>query len=507
MSWKFWQKKSDKAEKRALAADGIDGAEEYRLPLPTINITYIFCTLKELNGAKNVQMIAEELDIQPQQVADDLEQLTKDMVDGLTCILEYPYVDEYYRDAYYSFYSRKHNSYNRNCFRVSFFIGDVTEDNFYEVDLNGKFLGYTVLQPTPKCIIGYTFLHPTIYKECDFAICICNHDSFVKGRKVSTTAFPYSGQDAEIKSCSENSLLMMCDYFSRRYNRYARVLPSQIADELTDSINNRQQPTHGVDIDTVVTILNINGITTRKYDKVSVEYVREADNCFAEDEFLRLLDIYVDSGFPVFMATETHALLAVGKDESKGTIIAMNDNERPYSRYENLKEVKSFIVPIADNILIDPRAVKTEEILAKMHETYPNVSFLRDGVEYVHRIFLTTSRSFKKYMVNANLGKENLELVVCTAMPKFIWVSESIARENKQQQLKDSIVDTVIVIDATDAPSAYNRLLMVKTREHLLIPMHDKTRLQRKIYSINNSTEELHPFMNNLKGSHSLWKD
>ncbi len=35
MSWKFWQKKPDKTEERSIAADGIDGAEEYRLPLPT----------------------------------------------------------------------------------------------------------------------------------------------------------------------------------------------------------------------------------------------------------------------------------------------------------------------------------------------------------------------------------------------------------------------------------------------------------------------------------------
>ena len=135
------------------------------------------------------------------------------------------------------------------------------------------------------------------------------------------------------------------------------------------------------------------------------------------------------------------------------------------------------------------------------------MTFLRDGVEYEHRIFLTTSRSFKKHVVNSKLSKDNLELVVCTAMPKFIWVSESIAKDNRHVKLKDSFVDTLIVIDATDAPSAYNRLLMVKTREHLFIPMHDKTRLQRKIYSINNSTEQMHPFMNNLKGAHSLWKD
>ena len=235
--------------------------------------------------------------------------------------------------------------------------------------------------------------------------------------------------------------------------------------------------------------------------------MREADNCFAEEDFLQLLNIYVDSGFPIFMATNSHALLAIGRDDEDGTIIAMNDNERPYSRYENLSEIESFIVPIADNILIDPRAVKTEEILSKLHETYPDVTFLRDGVEYEHRIFLTTSRSFKKHVVNSKLSKDNLELVVCTAMPKFIWVSESIAKDNRHVKLKDSFVDTLIVIDATDAPSAYNRLLMVKTREHLFIPMHDKTRLQRKIYSINNSTEQMHPFMNNLKGAHSLWKD
>ena len=79
-------------------------------------------------------------------------------------------------------------------------------------------------------IIGYTFLSPRIYLHNNYSICLCKRTISVMGRLLETTGFPFCGQDGEMNQCAENAIVILFDYFSRRYNKYSRVLPSQIAD-------------------------------------------------------------------------------------------------------------------------------------------------------------------------------------------------------------------------------------------------------------------------------------
>lgn len=76
----------------------IKGHEEYRLPLPVTNISYMFFPLNELTNPANINLISEELNIDSKVVNEDINQLITGMRDDLICCLEYPYVEEYYRD-------------------------------------------------------------------------------------------------------------------------------------------------------------------------------------------------------------------------------------------------------------------------------------------------------------------------------------------------------------------------------------------------------------------------
>ena len=119
----------------------LEGQESLQSTLPIQTISFIFCEKEELMG-KHSQMFANELKVPVSQVRFDLERILEGMRNDLTCCIEYPYVDEYYRDTYYSYYSRKHISYNRYCFRISFFSNRITEDNFFSADMRGAFYGY-----------------------------------------------------------------------------------------------------------------------------------------------------------------------------------------------------------------------------------------------------------------------------------------------------------------------------------------------------------------------------
>lgn len=497
-------------EKHEVTVLPIDGHEEYRKPLPVINISFIFCKKEELFSATNIQIIAEELNVPPKVVKEDLERVLRDTVSNVLCCMEYPYVEEYYRDSCYSFYSRKHRDYNRNCFRVSFFKPEITEDNFLDVNMDGEFLGYVVLRPTPKRIIGYTFLSPMIYQDNNYSVCLCKRAVSIMGRLLTNTGFPFCGQDGEMNQCAENAIIILFDYFSRRYNKYSRVLPSQIANQLSGNLSNRNQPSIGLDMDAVAAIIENMGMATRRYTKGETDNDNNQDRVLNTSDFDRILQIYIESGLPVYACTSTHAFLMVGRENKffcRGAkVVCMNDNEQPYFLWNSIEDVEEFIVPVAENILLDAEQLNPDNTISELQKIFSSMEFLSKEQEYYHRIFLTTSRSYKAYLTESSLSKENKSLAVCTAMPRFIWVCESYQKKKIKDELNSNEIDLAIVVDATDYAFACNHLLMVKTNKKMIVPTTDKTRLQRKTYLVADSTEKMKPFMRNLKGSHTSWQ-
>ena len=115
---------------------------------------------------------------------------------------------------------------------------------------------------------------------------------------------------------------------------------------------------------------------------------------------------------------------------------------------------------------------------------------------------MTTSRSYKAYIANSELSKENKDLAVSIAMPKFVWVCEFISKGLVENDLDSTYIDLAVVLDATDS----NHLLMLKSREKMIIPCTDKTRFQRKQYLMCDSSESMLPFARNLKSKHTQWK-
>lgn len=495
-----------KTEKVSLQA--IDGHEEYQIPLPVTNISFIFFSLGELLSAEKIQMFSEELGIDPLIVKSDIEQLLTNMREDVVCCMEYPYVEEYYRDSYYSFYSRKHIDSNRNCFRISFFHNSVNENNYYQADLTNCFFGYVVLRPTPKRVIGYTFLSPKIYKENSFSICICKRCVSIMGRALEVSGFPFCGQDGEMNSCAENAIVVMFDYFSRRYNKYSRLLPSQIAAQLSDSVLNRKQPSIGLDMDTVSNIIENMGMATRRYIRQRDD--AEENNSWATEQFEGLLQIFVESGLPIYASSSTHIFLIIGREdkyfENGAKVVCMDDNESPYHILDSINEIEEFIVPISENVLLNAECLNFDECVDSLSRQFPGIEFLDSGKDAFRRVYLTTSRSYKAYIANSSLSDENRAIAISVAMPRFVWVCEFIDKHNLKDEIPSTTLDLLVVLDATEYPNGCNHLLMIKTKERLVIPTTDKTRLQRKRYSMFESKETMSPFMNNLKGKHTQWQ-
>ena len=490
----------------------LQGLENVDSVLSTKNITFRFCAKKDILTGYS-QMFANELKVPIGIVRKDLQRIFDNLQDDLQCCIEYPYVDEYYRDTYYSYYSRKHFTYGRYCFRISFFSNDVTETNYFVENFEGKCYGYMVLRPTPRRIIGYTFMSPKIYKSNKFSICQCSHQISVMGRKQEISAFPFCGQDGEMTLCAETSLVMLFDYFSRRYNKYSRLLPSTIISLHNDYFANKLQPSRGLDVGTAFSIMNSHGMNTRRIDVSFDDYPADGDVVFDREQFNNLLHIYIDSGFPVYASTQNHSFLIIGRENKlfcqNPQLITVNDTEYPYSKWDESANdsIDSFLVPLPENVLLDANKINVSEIYDIFCHESNSTTILKEGEDYYHRIYLTTSRAFKQYIVTSDISDQSKKTIVSIAMPKFVWVCETIKKYELSNNINNIPIISTLLLDATIYPIENNHLLMVKTQDLLILPDENNIGKTEKNYVKIESHDVIHPFNNNLKGEHNNWLD
>ena len=403
------------------------------------------------------------------------------------CYFEFPYVDKFYRDSYYFFFSSKHKEYKRDCIRISLFENKITKHDFRSLDkinnLQKIYLGYMVLRPTYPRIIGTTKISPRALIKPNFICCLAKSISTINGAKLSICAFPYASQDGETLTCAETSLWNVIEYFSNKYPDYKTILPSQIASLQTNMSYERLIPSTGLTVQIISFILREQGFGSKVYS-------RKAYN--DKNEFRQILNHYIESGIPVIVGINNkkgvyHAITYIGHEtisksdilSSKKTIkiktqngplkiiesynlikkyVIIDDNCPPYQlgRFDNpaeyyqqtaLKyEIAHFIVPLYKRIYLESwQAYKFILLILKNNIIGFNIP--KGGIEIIIRFYLTSSRSFKyKTAIDMDMDSRLKEIIIATNMPKFIWVAEL---SNKQLYAND-LADGLIIIDATN---------------------------------------------------------
>jgi hypothetical protein len=107
-----------------------------------------FLTKNELIGQVST-FVEQKFKIPILRTEDQLTPVLDNFIDDLVIYVEYPYVEKFYRDTYYHFYSMKYNQYDRNCIRLSFFKDIVEEDHIYSGKnlkiAKDNYLGYITL--------------------------------------------------------------------------------------------------------------------------------------------------------------------------------------------------------------------------------------------------------------------------------------------------------------------------------------------------------------------------
>ena len=115
--------------------------------------------------------IEDKFNIDKERISDQLKPIMDILVDNLVCYFEYPYVERYYRDSYYSYFSKKHNSSNRDSVRISIFYDSLEPSQFFTCNnIDNFYLGFITIRPTTYRLIGHSFLSPKALKNQNFTV-------------------------------------------------------------------------------------------------------------------------------------------------------------------------------------------------------------------------------------------------------------------------------------------------------------------------------------------------
>lgn len=443
--------------------------------------------------------------------------------DEICLLAETSYVDGFYRDSYYHYFSSKLNCYSRDCIRISLFDGEVSEEDFADPDkydvLQGKYRGFYVLRPTFPLVIGRSVISPEALKDSEMRLCVSDFNTTANGLKLRVCGFPHSSQDTETITCAETTLWAIMEYFGNKYAYYKPVQPSKIIKQLNDLSYERQVPSRGLAVHQISYALKEFGFGTRMYGKDQYG-----------DEFERLLSCYVESGIPLVIAIQNevagigHALLAVGRENDYSTrfdelepcniddekcLLAMALNDIEIYDYDSMP--KRFV------FIDDNHPVYQKATLAKPAEHYPSddwrkctithfiaplypkiyleafqakkyvIQFLltgpqpiREHSEIVLRVFLASSRSYKHELARNNgVSGELKNLLIETQMSKFIWVAEISTKE----LIKAGKASGLMIVDATEANVYHkvNPLIMAVFDGNLLVLEKSSGKLQKKV--------------------------
>jgi hypothetical protein len=248
---------------------------------------------------KETSITIEELyDIEKDKAETQIKNIVDKFIDEIIFIVEYPYIEKYYRDTYYYFFSKKHKEHERDSIRISFFKNGISIKDFINPGkkdtIENAFLGFITIRPTSVRIIGHSFLSPKILKENSFVVCLCRKKVLISGLELQIYGFPFCSQDNEAITCAESVLINLLDYFSCKFPEYQQLLPSKIHEILKNNSYERQLPTTGIDAINMSFVLKEIGFGTKLYSK----------KAYQDDVFKSLIYTYLESGIPIVVNLE-----------------------------------------------------------------------------------------------------------------------------------------------------------------------------------------------------------
>jgi hypothetical protein len=416
-----------------------------------------------------------------------LKALSQPPYDCKTVVKEQDYVDKDYQDEYAAYYCKAFKLYGARCIRWHFFACQIPANTTTEFGQFAQhYLGYMVIRPTDLQRVGRTLLRPALTDpNRQFFHCTATCRTNILGQEFTVTGMPFIQQDTQVGACAQASIWMLARYMSRKFG-YREYLPSEINNlakanmafgrplPAENGLNSFQMldALKGMGIPALIYMRNALGTCSPHIEAafpVALNATPEEKAKQLElQNTIKLADIayrYIESGLPVIIGTDDHALVGIGHtyDPAKIATVAIqripafyvnNDNTAPYCEmpiFTSLATGYSFdkvrsVIPVLPHevtlrgeeaelmarVCVDellefqlpgPPTMKYRDAIAMNN---PALAGTLNNLEY--RTFLQASvvfqDSLRKDMNSGRLAKQVGQELLILDYPKYIWITE-----------------------------------------------------------------------------------
>ena len=406
-------------------------------------------------------------------------------------VIESRYIDIDYRSEFSAFYSKAFARFHDSCRRLHFFSCDLEyADISHLTDIQRKaYLGYIVLRPQVKELVGRTMLRPPPDLARGVRTAVRETVGFF-GQELEVRAVPFMQQDSRVGSCAHVAV-WMCHYTAHRGEQRLGRLPLAHFSHATDSRLGvgRLLPSSGMTIDQISDVLSRSGLSPMYYEigMLSDEDRPKGENWLRirgdhAEQATRVCCRYANSGVPViaivrhttrrgrgrFTNAPLHAILVCGymRDEDATVLIGHDDRRGPYLEYRDLDDEFDeawgesarwdyLFAPLPEKVWLSGEAAErtgSEYLIGLARASgvpaAEAVAAAFDRGDVSFRSFAINSKTFKKRFA-ANVGDPlAVEAYRIARFPHYVWVIEALDREARRNNLEECVLGE-IVLDAT----------------------------------------------------------
>ena len=398
-----------------------------------------------------------------------VERLKEAISPGVRAILvEKEYVDKDYRSTYYNYYAKKGRNYRDDCVRLHFFDGlasfeeSTLELQFPDNHPEHHYFGYIVIRPTLVATIGRSVLSPDIRKEARGHTIQSKHKVHVLGRDLYVYGFPSMDQHIDISVCAHVACWSILRHYSERFSKHRELLLHDITLLAHPFDPGGLVPANGLAINEAERVFHAAGAYPLVVTKDDLD----------PEFFYRQLLSYVESGFPLFVAMDDHAVVVVGhawkavppKTSLVGPryawnqvdrLVLVDDNRLPYHCIKvegptalgtySSENFNHFIVPLPEKIFYPADAV--EKFVTEFANSVSSEIDMPDDDELIIRYFVTTQASLRRYIhkYRSQFDANFVLAVMQYPTSQFVWVVEYTSANEWGQ----GRVVTRAILDAT----------------------------------------------------------
>jgi hypothetical protein len=376
-----------------------------------------------------------------------------------TVVIENRYVDADYRSDFAAFWSRQFVAPSPFTRRVHFFRSEFGEETLPDLPADPQYLGYCVVRPGPHSDghIGRTVLAaPEPAKNV--VLTAIEDEVSLFGNRLIVRGVPFIEQDGEFLRCA-HAAIWVCHYTAVRRGLVARTLTAELVTHVPQMLSaNRTLPSPGLNVPQMQAVFEATGQPALLYSMDRLPSVLGVDNPAPEadpedpDAFLppgrwdtRIFSIvcrYLNSGFPVIVLSEEHAIVLVGwfREGDMIRFLACDDQGAPYELVDSpftgtRAPWLALMVPLPPKVMMsgeraenrahwdlqligsNPKAPASWQGLnAHLNATPKGVSL---------RTFLRDVNSYKEELSSQGRDADAVKVLRLGRLPRYVWVVEA----------------------------------------------------------------------------------